>query len=78
MRLNKALFTLTPSQLSRLSEKVKEIEGKIITLEIESEEINAGKIERLVDRKDSLEIALGHYFEGNANEYEIRYLIASL
>ena len=69
---------LTPSQVLKLQDRVREIEGKIITLEIEDEEANAGKIERLVDRKDALDLALSSYLSGSCNTIEARTLINNL
>ena len=77
-QLNPSLLTLTPSNIERIKTTLLEIEEKIRHFEYEGEEKNASKIERLVDRKDALDLALCSYGEGTLTETEARLLISNL
>lgn len=76
--LNPKLFTITPSNVQRIKNTLKEIEEKIRHFEYDGEEKNASKIERLVDRKDALELALCSYIEKTLTQVEARILISNL
>ena len=76
--LNPKLFKLTPSNLERIKNTLNEIEEKIRHFEYDGEEKNSAKIERLVDRKDSIDLALHAYFGETLTEKEARLLISLL